>query len=446
MKKEIFSLVLMLVVLVGAYSGGQAEAGPGGANDDAEEVTIRFMMRETPSTTEGVTEIGDIWVRAIEEFESRNPNITIINESVQDDTTYTNKLKSDIAAGEPPHIFNFPGIASIVDWAEAGLLLDYTPYLDSNDGWREGFVGGAVEMFELSKYGVDGIYSVPYALNPEPFFYNKALFAEAGITEEPQTWPELLSVIDQLRAAGIIPIGIGNQNTWRAGHIHTGILYKYAGVGSAVELGLRERSYTDPEIVETFRILNELEERDAFQEGFNGTTAETEFANFISGEHAMMFNGFWMLGRLIQEMGGAENVGAFVMPYFPDREQYRYNDITYPSQILMSGRLSEAEEQATVEFVRFLTGPEVASWLANDANTNPARTDFELDEDAVDPLWSEVKGFMDDFELTGHDTFAYDPLPAVEFYQKDQIAGMLGGQLTPEDAAQNVAEFIEAEE
>lgn len=444
MKKRAFSLVLMMAVLVGAYGGGQSEeANEGGAD---EQITIRFMLRETPSTTEGVIEIGNIWVRAIEEFEARHPNVNIVSEALQDDTAYTNKLKSDIAAGQPPHIFNFPGIASIADWAEAGLILDYTPYLDADDEWREGFVGGAVEMFQLAKYGVEGIYSVPYALNPEPWFYNKALFEEAGIVEEPQTWPEFLEVIDQLRAAGITPIGIGNQNTWRAGHIHTGIMYKYAGVDSAIELGLRERGYTDEEIVETFRLLKSLEERGAFQDGFNGQSAETEFSNFIAGEHAMMFNGFWMLGRLIQEMGGAENVGAFLMPYFPGREEFRYHDITYPSQILVSGRLSEAEEEMTMEFVKFLTGPEVAGWLANDANSNPPRTDFELEEGAVDPLWREVKEFMNDFERTGHDTFAYDPLPAVEFYMKDQIAGMLGGQLTPEEAAQNVADFIEAEE
>lgn len=445
MKKTFTVLIVALMGLSMVFAGGQQEGASGGGSAE-EEITIRVMFREVPSTTEGVTGIGDIWVRAFEQFEEEHPNVTIVNESISDDTAYTDKLKADIAAGDPPNIFGFPGIASIVEFAENGLILDVSPYLEENTEWRDGFVGGAVEMFELSDYGTPGIYSLPWALNPEPWYYNKNLFEEAGITEEPETWPEFIEVIGQLRDAGITPIGIGNRNTWRAGHIHTGILYKYAGVGAAVELGLRERSYTDEEIVETFRLLQELNENNAFQEGFNGTDYETEFSNFVSGEHAMMFNGVWALGRIIQEMGGAENVGAFVMPYFPDREQYRYHDITYPSQLLVSGRLSEAEEEMTMELVEFLTGDTVAEWLANDAKSNPGRTGIDVDEEAVGPLWKEVTGFMDDFERTGHDTFAYDPLAAVEFYMKDQIAGMLGGQLTPEEAAANVHEFIETEE
>lgn len=437
MKKVLFLLVFVFFGFGLVFSGGQAEDG---------EMTIRFMTRDVPSTTEDVTTIGNIWERAIEEFEEMNPGVTIENESISDDSAYEDSLQSDIAAGEPPHIFGLPGIANLVEYAEGGLIADFAPYLEADPEWSDGFVRGSVEMFDFSGYGTPGIYSLPFALNPEPWFYNKSLFEEAGIDEEPETWPEFLEVVDQLRAADITPIGIGNQNTWRAGHIHTGILYKYAGVSSAIELGQRERSYTDSEIVESFQLLQDLNERDAFQSGFSGTDYETEVANFIRGEHAMMYNGLWIVGRLTQEMGGAENVGTFLMPHFPDREEYRNHDITYPSQFLVSGLLSEEEEEMAMEFVKYLTGPEVASWLANDAQSNPARTDYDVDRDAVGDLWLEVTSYMGDFERTGHDSFAYDPIPAVEFYVKDQIAGMLEGRITPEEGAEIIADFIESEE
>ena len=46
---------------------------------------------------------------------------------------------------------------------------------------------------------------------------------------------------------------------------------------------------------------------------------DTEFAGFIQGNWAMVYNGLWALARIEQEMGGAAKVGVFLMPSFPGR-------------------------------------------------------------------------------------------------------------------------------
>ncbi|MDQ9760149.1 extracellular solute-binding protein, partial [Acinetobacter baumannii] len=38
------------------------------------------------------------------------------------------------------------------------------------------------------------------------FFYNKALFEQAGIEKEPTTWAEFLDVCQKLKDAGITPM------------------------------------------------------------------------------------------------------------------------------------------------------------------------------------------------------------------------------------------------
>ncbi|HUX52066.1 MAG TPA: extracellular solute-binding protein [Spirochaetia bacterium] len=438
MKRALIAIVIAFFGVMLAYAGGTAEQQGAG-----KQITIRFMMRDVPSTTKGVTLIGDIWQRAIDKYNTAHPGVKIVNESISDDAAYTNKLTTDIAAGSPPNIFNYPGIASIVGYAKNGIILNFKPYLDADKTWSSGFSPGALQMFDLTKYGVPGIYSIPYSENPEPFYYNKALFAKAGIQTVPKTWPELLSDIGKLNAAGIVPIGIGNKNTWRAGHLHTGIFYKYVGVETAVQLGLRQKKWTDPDVVATFQKLLDLKNANAFEPGFNGIDSDTEMANFISGKYAMHYSGLWDVGRIQQEMGGAANVGVFLMPAFPGREQYANNDITYPSQILVSGRLSKDAEAATMDAVKYLSGPEVDGWLANDANANPPRTDITIDPAKVGKLWVEVRDLVANAAITGHDTFAYDPLPGLEFFMKDQIAGMLGGQLTPEQVGANMQNFID---
>ena len=54
-----------------------------------------------------------------------------MNESISDDASYTNKLATDIAAGTPPNIFNYPGIANIVGYARNKVVLNFAPYLCS---------------------------------------------------------------------------------------------------------------------------------------------------------------------------------------------------------------------------------------------------------------------------------------------------------------------------
>lgn len=436
MKRTLTAIGIALTMAMVAFAGGQTEQSKSG-----QQIVIRFMLRDTPSTTPGMILLGDVWQRAIDTFVKAHPNVKVVNESISDDASYTNKLTADIASGTPANIFNYPGIANIVGYAKNKIILNLAPYLDADKKWRDGFAPGRVAMFDLTAYGVPGTYAVPYAVNPEPWYYNKDLFAKAGITNPPRVWSEFLADIDKLNAAGITPIGVGNKNTWRAGHIHTGIFYKFAGVDAAVKLGQRQGKWTDPDIVATFQRLLDLKDRNAFEAGFNGIDYDSEFAGFIEGKWAMVYNGLWAVGRLEQEMGGASRVGVFLMPSFPDRP-FQDNDISYPSQMLVSGRLSKEAETVTIDLLKYLTGPEVAASLANDAKSNPARVDFTVDQSKVGGLWSAVRGLMSSVRLTGHDTFAYDPLPGLEFYMKDQIAGMLGGQLTAAQVGANIQEFI----
>ena len=143
------------------------------------------MMRDTPSTTPGVTQVGDIFQRGIDKYVQAHPNVKFMNESISDDASYTNKLTTDIAAGTLPNIFNYPGIANIVGYAKNKVILNFAPYLSADTKWRDGFAPGRVEMFDLTSYGMPGVYSIPFAVNPEPFLYKRELFAKTASRRRP---------------------------------------------------------------------------------------------------------------------------------------------------------------------------------------------------------------------------------------------------------------------
>ena len=79
-------------------------------------------------------------------------------------------------SGEVPDIFQSWGQGGMIEQVNAGLLKDITADLDANGGeWRNSL--GALDAF-----AVDGKnYGVPWDMGAVTFWYNKDLFAQAGI-------------------------------------------------------------------------------------------------------------------------------------------------------------------------------------------------------------------------------------------------------------------------
>jgi len=49
----------------------------------------------------------------------------------------------------------------------------------------------------------DGVvYQIPYDYNPYAFYYNKQMWADAGVTAPPATWDDLLADLEKIKAAG----------------------------------------------------------------------------------------------------------------------------------------------------------------------------------------------------------------------------------------------------
>ena len=62
-------------------------------------------------------------------------------------------------------------------------------------------------------------YGVPWDMGMVGWWYNKDLFAKAGIQAPPKTWTEFLDDVKKLKAAGITPIALGEKDSWTGMHI-----------------------------------------------------------------------------------------------------------------------------------------------------------------------------------------------------------------------------------
>lgn len=442
-KLKLMSLGLSLMLTVGIIAGcGNSKKDPepkeqstvteqSAEATEKEKVTIRVMTRWS-----GVDTMAPLQQAVIKEFMDKNPHINVVDESINEESAYLNKIKADIATGTMPNLIH---INNVEEYAKNGLIMDMTPVIAEDKAWSDGFIGG---LFDNWKYpGLDGIYGVPLGVDYEVFYYNTELFAKAGITETPKTYTQFLDVIQKLKTAGIVPIGAGVKDAWRAGHIHNALLYKTCGVQKAKDIALRTAKWTDPEVVQSLKYLKDLWDMGAFDKNAAGIDYNSEKANFYAGKSAMVYNGDWFIGE-VRASEAKDKVKTFLFPNFEDKSQFNGENILFIDGLALNGKAEGAEKQAQVDFIKFFTSIENQKKMAEDVKRPPARKDIQFDESKFDPLFAEIVKYAPEIQNPGKDSFGYDSLLSMQDRTRNSIIGMLLGN-TPEQAAKEMQDEID---
>ena len=133
--------------------------------------------------------------------------------------------------------------------------------------------------------------SIPYQPNVFGFFYNVALFEEAGIEAVPTTWDEFLAVCEQLKAAGITPMTMDDAYATCVIGYHLGRYVGEEGVRKIVTEGL----WDDPAVLQMAKDIEELASKGYFSENV-GTNVWPNGQNveLAGGQVAMYLNGSWL--------------------------------------------------------------------------------------------------------------------------------------------------------
>jgi raffinose/stachyose/melibiose transport system substrate-binding protein len=134
------------------------------------------------------------WDQIVADFEAANPGTT-----VQVETRGTDEHKSAlrVAAGSdqgPDVYFMWGGLGLGGEFVNAGLSKPLDEYYGQY-GWDDRFVPSALGPSNAYEGGRHG---VPYTFHGMELYYNKALFEQAGITQEPTTYEELKAAAQAL--------------------------------------------------------------------------------------------------------------------------------------------------------------------------------------------------------------------------------------------------------
>jgi raffinose/stachyose/melibiose transport system substrate-binding protein len=366
-----------------------------------------------------------------DDYMAAHPNVTI-EITVLENEAFKSKMTTVMQSGNPPDIFQSWGGGVMNEYATAGLLRDITPELNADGGaWRNTFAPGALGVYSYKGEN----YGVPWDMGMIGFWYNKELFAKAGIANPPATWTELLDDVKALKAAGITPIALGEGDKWPGMHMWAYLVTRIGGKENFEGALLRTGSFTDAPFVEAGKKLQELMALEPFQDGYLAATYGDEATTMGNGKAAMELMGQWApsveAANSADKKGIGDKLGFFPFPMV-EGGKGAITDAVGGGNGFAIGK--NASDEA-VDFVKYLTSAENQAVLAKLGVAIPVVKGGEVG--LSDPLMIELQKT---FAAAQYFQLYYDQAlpPAMGSVINDSVQGVFAGTLTPEQCAQAV--------
>ncbi|EMT51933.1 extracellular solute-binding protein [Brevibacillus borstelensis AK1] len=440
--KQAGALLLMssLLVVAACGSGGGASTStqpqaPAGSTTPADnsgsavkkEVTLSLRHTQIKETSKTRLKILEDVVKKTEE---KNPGLKIELEGMDENVNRDQKLKAEMAAGNPPKIFEMFGGADTKLYVKAGRLLDLTDFLVES-GLKDKFVN-------LEEFTVDGrVYGLPIGGYAEGFFYNKKLFAELGLSV-PKTWDEFIAVNEKLKAAGKVPLALAAKDGWVNAMLFNTILERNAGMPAIEGLVSGTHKWTDPEMVKALSDYASLVNADFFTKGALGLPYSDQGAQFLRGEAGMVFTGSWDATRYSGDEAGdlKGQIGFFPFPAVSGGKGDQTSiNAGYSNGFGFSKDLTEEQKQMVYAFIKEHFNEEVQKRMLVEDRVLPSMKLSDLS--GADPLITEVIQTINNASSTWR---AYDAVvqPPVKLAVENSLQELIGKVKTPEQVAERL--------
>ncbi|WP_455358252.1 extracellular solute-binding protein [Streptomyces sp. SYSU K21746] len=194
MNKRLFVAACTLGVLTLTACGG----GNGGGGSESGEVTLKLVAADYGDKASNSSTV--YWKDVAERFTAANPKIKV-DVQVINWNDIDAQVKTMIQSGNVPDVLQTGGYADKV----ADDLL-----YKAEDVLSESTRANLIDSF--AKAGeVDGTqYGIPFVSSARAFFYNKEIFAKAGIAEAPKSWDDLKAAAEKIKAKvpGVTPYAL----------------------------------------------------------------------------------------------------------------------------------------------------------------------------------------------------------------------------------------------
>lgn len=418
-------------ILIAALTAAMASSIFGVTVNAAErELNINWLSSRSASES-AILAIQDI----AKQYQEENPDLdfNFEIENISDHTAYLQKLKILAASDELPEWFD-----SDPDTWFADIVADGKAY-SFEDLYKE--LGMYDQIFPISKEYArlsDGSLNLmTLQCNTEYFFYNKDLFEQAGITEAPKTFDELLADCKLLQDQEIIPIAMGAD--WPILRYIAQVPFRLTGNEYIENAVSGEGSFGEEAGLKGAQFMQDIAQY--FQEGWSSADYDTMNDLFASGQAAIMYNGTWALEQadMIGEDGNIkDNIGYFTMPTYSDADVTTATDFFANSGIGTAIRTDAVDDEMKA-WIKYLLEHFADASLSYDQLPS-----VMPDEETMQSLPKVYQQIIEDVSNVKEYAKCWDVVidsALVEPLEKETVILALG-QETPEEWAANMDEYV----
>ena len=399
---------------------------PAPAPDDDEVITLTFWDRNLP-----------IHQDFVDLFMEENPNVIIEYTAFQSEDL-RNIIRPALASGEGPDFFQYNGGAGYLGVvAKAGLALDITDIANER-GWFDRHIGWTLDQCIFG----GRLYGIGNRVETLGVFYNKAMFAEAGVSV-PHTYDEFLEVLRTFRAQGTTPLIIDTLDRWPGFHLES--MWLTAGVGGdAIREVLALRAGWDqPEFGAALDMLYELVRDGYTVPSPNSISYDDANAMFMGGEIPMRPTGGWMIRQFQDpEHGLGEDAGFFFLPPIDGVP------VSSPSGIACAYVISSTANHVDTiaDFLDFIfTGDRIPIWFRD--GYIPSLYGLDVWSFEISPLFAEYAELLIYTEIASFNIDVLVPLRTNQItmdYMQELLAGVTTGLEAMEQKQRVFQEEVEA--
>ncbi|HJB28692.1 MAG TPA: extracellular solute-binding protein [Candidatus Blautia faecavium] len=432
MKRRWLSVILSASMVVGTLTAGTTMVH---AEEGDPDRTFKILSMWPEDDNDSGSVIKQVTEQYIAE---ENPDFKYEIEVVSSDNL-KQKVATLAASNDLPDVFAYDAGTPLIDLMDAGLVLDVGAKLDELG--ISDRIDPSAKDFLTGLTGTESLYDLPLGQNIEGFWYNKALFEQAGITEPPTTWDEMLEDADKLLEAGIQPFAVGASEQWPATRILNAYVIRKLGTDAMDKAYAGEIKYTDEAIVEAAAMLQDMTEKGYFGEGATTVDQNTAAEMVMAGEAAMIYNGSWYVSQLQADTNpaGEDGIGFFNIPTVEGgvgtATEYCMNCGTI---LALSADKYDSVTEGWLKYFVENAGP----WAIENQGTLRGYTIDEYPED----LGSYSQLVLEEIEkATGSATWWEAAMDSkLSQIAQENVQSLMNGDMTPEEYAQSLQDVWDA--
>jgi glucose/mannose transport system substrate-binding protein len=223
-------------------------------------------------------------------FQAQYPNVNLINATVAGGAGVNARavLATRMQGGDPPGSFQVHAGHELVDTYAVSGQMEPLTFLYKEEGWLDVY---PQDLIKILSYNGE-IWSVPVNIHrANVMWYNKAVFADNNL-QPPKTMDEFFTVAEKLKAAGIIPLALGES--WTEVHLFETVLLGTLGPDKYIGLWAGTTDWKSAEVTKALENYDRM--LTYVNEDFAALTWDQATQLVIDGTAAMNVMGDWAEG------------------------------------------------------------------------------------------------------------------------------------------------------